>query len=65
MKEDAGDTSAAPATSCGELPAAYTPLTQDPAHPDLARVLAAWPVLPEHVKQTILALVNAVAPPQG
>ena len=31
--------------------------------PDLARVVAAWPKLPEHVRASILTLVAAVLPP--
>jgi hypothetical protein len=40
-------------------PAAYTPLTQPPDDTDLARVVSAWPQLPEHIKSAVLALVGA------
>jgi hypothetical protein len=30
--------------------------------PDLARVLDAWPTLPEHIKAAVLALLNAAPP---
>ena len=40
-------------------PAAYTPLTRPPADPELARVVAAWPQLPDHIKAAVLALVGA------
>jgi hypothetical protein len=33
--------------------------------PDLAKVVAAWPDLPEGVRQAVLALVNAVRPALG
>jgi hypothetical protein len=33
------------------------PLVPDP---DLARVVAAWPRLPEHIRKTILSLLQAV-----
>lgn len=29
--------------------------------PDLARVLASWPSLPQHIKRTILTLISASA----
>ena len=31
---------------------------QENADPDLARVVAAWPALPEHIKAAVLALVR-------
>ncbi len=34
-------------------------------NPDLARLVAAWPVLPSHVKAAVLALVQTVTPPAG
>jgi hypothetical protein len=33
-----------------------------PADPDLARVVAAWPSLPEPIKAAVLALVRAALP---
>jgi hypothetical protein len=30
--------------------------------PELGRVLAAWPTLPEHLKQAILAIVSTAPP---
>jgi hypothetical protein len=30
-----------------------------PADPDLARVIAAWPDLPPHIKAAVLALVES------
>ena len=32
--------------------------------PDLAKVVKAWPELPEHVRQAILALVRSAAEPE-
>src|SRR5262249_24081663 len=34
-----------------------------PPDPDLARVMAAWPGLPEHVRRSVLLLIAAAAPP--
>jgi hypothetical protein len=35
---------------------------QQPADPDLAGLLAAWPTLPAPIKAAVLALLNAAAP---
>jgi len=35
------------------------------ADPDLARVVAAWPALPEAIRRAVLALVGASTPPPG
>jgi hypothetical protein len=37
------------------------PLAQQaPLAPDLARVVEAWPTLPDHIRAAILALVNTI-----
>jgi hypothetical protein len=50
-----------PANASGDdSPSLSAPLAQQaPADPDLARVLDAWPTLPEHIKAAVLALVAA------
>jgi hypothetical protein len=37
----------------------HAPYTEPAADPDLACIAAAWPGLPEHIRQAILALVAA------
>jgi hypothetical protein len=39
------------------------PLKAPAADPDLTRVAAAWPGLPEHIKAAVLALVDAARRP--
>jgi hypothetical protein len=31
---------------------------ENPADPDLARIITAWPVLPAHIKAAVLALIG-------
>jgi hypothetical protein len=34
------------------------------ADPDLARVVEAWPCLPQHIRAAILSLLQSVGPPR-
>ncbi len=43
-------------------PIAHEPENR-PADPDLARVTAAWPNLPEPIRRAALALIGSAAPP--
>jgi len=45
-----------------EKPADSSPLEGPKIDPDLARLLTAWPDLPEPIRRGILALVEAVRP---
>ncbi len=57
---------ALPANDLRQGPAALTrplPNAAD-ADPDLARVVAAWPGLPEAIRRAVLALVGASTPPE-
>lgn len=45
-------------------PAACRPACRiDPEDPDLARVAAAWPELPPHIKAAILAMIGSASVP--
>jgi hypothetical protein len=50
-----------PANTSGDQPGPLSALLAPHAEtdPDLARIAAAWPGLPEHIRQAILALVAA------
>jgi hypothetical protein len=50
-----------PGNTSGEgAPRLSAPLAQQaPADPDLARLCAAWPALPAHIRAAVLALVSA------
>jgi hypothetical protein len=44
----------------GQLSPQLAPRQENPpADPDLARVVDAWPALPDHIKAAVLALVGA------
>jgi hypothetical protein len=45
------------AITCGDTPAGLPP--NSPPDPDRARVVAAWPDLPPHIRAAVLALVTA------
>jgi hypothetical protein len=55
------DVTATPAAATGPLSPPLAPHAE--ADPDLARVVAVWDSLPQHIRQSILALVNATARP--
>ena len=59
MKAQTDDTRDSLPSTCGEVAAAYTPLTQPPADADLTRIVAAWPHLPEPIKAAVRALIGA------
>jgi hypothetical protein len=49
-----------PANTSGTADRPLAPqLAQDPEDPDLARLVAAWPSLPEHIRAAVVALVAA------
>jgi hypothetical protein len=49
-------------TSGDAVPPLAPVLAPAPQDPELARVVAAWPALPAHVRQTIATLIAAAAP---
>lgn len=42
------------------LPVQNRPSEQTPEDPDLARIVAAWSNLPDHIKAAIMALIGTV-----
>ena len=57
-----------PANTSGNPPAPLARLAPEagqpaPLDPDLARVVAAWPGLPEAIRRAMLALVEVAMPP--
>jgi hypothetical protein len=60
MKEDARGTSRERATGYGDDAGPCPVLVQtSPPDPDLARLVAAWPDLPPHIRAAVLALVDS------
>jgi hypothetical protein len=47
-----------PSLAPGLAPRTGSHPPEPPADPDLARVVAAWPELPAHIKAAVLALVG-------
>jgi hypothetical protein len=55
----ASECNSSPVNTSGD---AIPSLAPDPEDPDLARVVAAWPLLPPHIRQTIATLITTMAP---